>query len=290
MSQNEICTLYDEPFFEIGMSDERYNAIPAGRSTTIKKYLNQTPAKIAYDLRNTEQASKPAYALGSAVHKKVLTPQHLQDELAVMDTVDGRTKAGKAYREQFYAENSHKVIITEEQDIISTAMAVNIANDPIAAPMLSGASTEVAIVWQHGTGYLLKVKADAIPSGENAYLIDIKTTTAADFTSMAKTITKFGYDVSAAMYLEGANKCPPLLKHFGVPYFESFVLICIENEPPYQVACYELSSRTLEIGFSKYDVALRRLLEAEKSANPIGYPPELRVIDLPPWADRIDIL
>jgi hypothetical protein len=94
------------------------------------------------------------------------------------------------------------------------------------------------------------------------------------------------YHLSAAMYLEGVNQCTELLqetKHFA---YTKFVLVLVENEPPYLPAAYELSQEYIEIGKLLYRRAMRTLQHGRDNDWP-GFPEEIRVMEPPTWANRL---
>ena len=69
--------------------------------------------------------------------------------------------------------------------------------------------------WQ--TSHLMmKVRPDGLCKNYPV-IVDLKTTADASYSGFQRSVERFGYHVSAAMYMEGVNQCKPLLeemRHF----------------------------------------------------------------------------
>jgi hypothetical protein len=135
---------------------------------------------------------------------------------------------------------------------------------------------------------MLKVRPDAI-SRAHSVIIDLKTTADGSYSGFQKSIQNFYYHMSAAMYLEGVNQCKPLLNELGHFAYTKFVFICVESAPPYLTSVYELSPEYIDIGKALYRRALHDLRRGQEQEWP-GYPDEVRIIEPPPWGNRIPIV
>lgn len=292
-SKPELIALLNDSLIELPLpcyvpdmpNDTYHGNMAFTSSTTIKKYGDTVPAKIYYDECYPPERDESAYALGTLVHALVLEPHLVASSVAIAPTVNKRTKEGRATLDKFYADNAGKTIVSETDYEQGLLMAQAINNDPTAARLLSNTANEYSIFWQHESGELLKVRFDA---ANPAYklLVDIKTTQNASFDEFQRTILKYGYHISAAMYLLGVNSCPDLLADLGVDRFEGFTFVCVEKTPPYLVACYELSADFLDIGAGEFEANLDRMMTA-KAAHYPGYTNALRVISPPPWAGKL---
>ena len=121
-------------------------------------------------------------------------------------------------------------------------------------------------------------------------LIDLKTTVDASMTGFSRSIEKFGYHISAAMYLDGCNQCAPLLEECCTSRFKSFAFIVVENTAPYLSAVYELSPDSLMLGKALYQTCMLRRHRAIETER-YGYPhDEIRPIDVPGYAKNIHIV
>jgi hypothetical protein len=131
---------------------------------------------------------------------------------------------------------------------------------------------------------MLKVRPDAL-SVAHPVIVDLKTTRDASYSGFIKAIQNLHYHLSAAMYLEGVNQCRELLEHTRHFAYTKFVFVCVENEPPYPTAVYELAPEYIELGKVLYRRAMRTLRDARQNDWP-AYPDDIRVIEPPSWASR----
>lgn len=277
------------------LTNAQYHGANGVSSTQLKRMLENTPAKTLYQDLHTERKSKAVYDLGSAVHSLVLEPNNFERDFAVSDVWNLRTNAGKDAKAAFMEANAGKTIIDVEQHERALAMAHAVIDNQTAAALLDSAIVEQSIFWQREKGFLeddftpiLKVRPDAV-SPNHSLIVDIKTCQSAAWSDIQSAIIKYKYHLSAAMYLEGANQCKPLKDALGIERFTNFAFVCVESEPPYEVACYELSPDFLEKGLTMYRAALDRYRIALEQNWP-SFPDALRVIDPPPWADRINYI
>lgn len=261
-------------------------------STTVKKYMDRPQEAIDYERQNPKPPSE-AMEVGSAVHTLVLEPDKAEEEIAVMPSLNLRTKEGRAEKEAFLLANRGKIILRPDQASSALRMAERIKAHPFASALLQDGVNESSVYWwyksmdpddQEEYKLFLKVRPDALSPAHGA-IIDIKTTRDASFTGFGKAIGSFGYHLSAAMYSEGVNQCQELLQETGCFAYNHFIFIAVESEPPHSVAVYELPVEAMQAGRGLYRQALYRLNKFKKS-DWKGYPQEIREIELPLWATR----
>ena len=124
-------------------------------------------------------------------------------------------------------------------------------------------------------GLKVKVRVGYIKEG---LVIDLKTTSdPVDKFSAAKTIIRYDYDLSAALYLDAFRK------YTGKEYDFLFVFLNKQNN---DVSVLKASANLLENGRRKYKAAIRRLLNARKTG--IFYKEGVQEVDLPSWAEFKD--
>lgn len=285
-----------EPGYYTSLTNAEYHGGAGHSSTGLKKFLRKTPQAILYEkVKAADQESNAAYNLGSAVHGLILEPHHFERDFAVSDVWNLRTKEGRAQRDQFERECGNRTIINLEQYAQAQLMAQAALQNPVVKYHLAGTCREYSFYWKQSAvedaaPVLLKVRPDAISTAgaDVPTIYDVKTCASAAYGEFQRDIVKYLYHVSAAMYLHGVNSCKAFLDDHnnGRPY-ENFAFICIEKEPPYQVALYNLSPQFLHIGNSFYRAALMRLQMALELDWP-GYPTRFRMMDPPSWADRLD--
>ena len=290
-----------EPGWYPDLSNSDYHNSSAYGSTTLKKMLEMPYSKMAYQQLHPTPAGD-AMNLGTAVHIMALEPNKVADEIAALPPLDLRRKADKEFKEQFMAANQGKLIVSAAQYAQAEAMAENLREHPQVGLYLEQGHAEQSIYywynpedWDDTRDYriMCKVRPDWVVPGHHV-VFDLKTTRNAAFTQFMKSAKSLNYHLSAAMYLDGMNRCQEFKDFVGVNRFEKFVWICVENEPPYEVASYELSGKNYEEGLERYHTAIRRLWEYKKSAWK-GYgefdgreiQPITRPSDMPAWGNDI---
>ncbi|WP_116364439.1 PD-(D/E)XK nuclease-like domain-containing protein [Parahaliea mediterranea] len=284
------------PFIEPGwyrdLSNEEYHGSFGTSSSQLKKLIEQTPAHLAHSWSQPNETTANM-ALGTAVHTLVLEPEKFAEEIAVEPTLDRRTKAGKEAAAEFAARSAGKTIITEEQYEAAQHMAASVRSHSSAGPLLEDIIAESSIYWWNQPAYpeqsnvsaeMTKVRPDIIGLG-HPIVGDLKTTADASHDAFIRSIHRYGYHISAGMYLDGINQCRELLEFTKRFAYKDFVFICVENKAPWLTAVYHMSPRYIELGTLIYRECLRRMRAARAAGFP-GYPEEIRVIEPPTWASR----
>lgn len=274
------------------LTNEQYHGSFGTSSSSLKKLVTRTPAHLAYAQAHPSE-STDAMSLGTAVHTMILEPEKALSEIIVMPEINRRTNAGKEEYEQFMRYADGKTVLTKEQHEAACAMAASVLNDPYASVLLEDTMRESSIYWWYkcqdpddDSDYkeLLKVRPDAIGRA-HPVIIDVKTCRDASLSTFTRDIHSLSYHLSAAMYLEGVNQNRELLDELGHLAYSKFIFICVENTAPYLCAVYELSRDYLALGRQIYQQTLRTLRHARANDWP-GYPPAIRIIEPPAWANR----
>ena len=280
------------PGWHRDLSNEEYHGSAGYSSSQLKTLIEKTPAHLKHSFGVLREPTDNMN-LGTAVHTLVLEPEKFDEEFAVSEKFDGRTKADKAAKAAFEAESVGRTVITEPQRDKAILMAESVRNHPIAGLLVSDIIAESSVYWWYKSmdpdddsryKQMLKVRPDILCRGYPV-IADLKTTNDGSYTGFIKSIQNFYYHVSAAMYLEGVNQCKPLLEEMGRMAFNKFVFICVENFEPYLTSVYELSPEYLDIGKLLYRRSLRVLRDGIENDWP-AYPDEVRVIEPPGWAQR----
>ena len=140
-----------------------------------------------------EEMYKSAYDFGSYMHSLILEPEKTIFEFAIFE---GATRRGKAY-EEFKSNNEGKTIITASQAQQALDLMHLFNEDVDTAGLIQGGVAEQTLCVELD-GMPIKVRADYKKDG---LLVDLKTTSdPVDRFSAAKTIIRFDYDLSAALY------------------------------------------------------------------------------------------
>jgi exodeoxyribonuclease VIII len=193
----------------------------------------------------------------------------------VPKTWDSRTKEGKIKDREY---DGRTVSRDDFQTVFECLSALQ--RHPIAGPLISEAltnnDTEVSAF-----GKATKARFDGLASG---YVIDLKTTSDASPERFARSCVTFGYNAQAAHYLDVAREVGV---RAGGLHVERFVLIAVETQAPYSVACYTLSRDFLDSGRIQNFLALQKIEEARRTNIWPGYDadpargPLIRELQLP---------
>lgn len=227
-----------DPAFCAGMTEADYRKA-IGLSQSSLKIFSKSPA---HYLASTEEQNEPtdAMILGSVFHAIVLQPDEAKDLYAVKQKVDGRSKEGKAYNEQFAIENAGKFIINSEQEAQLLAMKASLLSHPKANELLANSDyRELPVFGTYPTPYgdvRLKGLIDAYDS-KRGFVNDIKTCEDASPEGFRKAIWDRKYDYQDVQY-------GWLLQNAGKPV-NQFNFLCIEKKNPYAVAVYSISAESL---------------------------------------------
>lgn len=260
-----------------------YHRIHAASNSKLK-HLQKSPAHL---LEAIIHPASPTAAMtdGSAIHARVLEPERFSSEFAVMRKVDGRTKEGKAYKENFEIENLGKAIITEETAELCERIYESFSRSPLVMSMLEApGAVEASAFWKNEDGVQCKMRLDkAFELNGEHIILDLKTTDDASLEGFQRSILKYGYHIQGAMYPEGYEAA-------GGGHYDHFIILAVEKTPPFAFNLYRIDDDVLDIGRREY----RRLAKLYKQCieqdfwpgylNPLDE--MISPISLPSWAMR----
>lgn len=192
------------------MSAEEYHALPRLSASGIKKLIisAQDFWKWSWFNQDKEEKKSDALNLGTAYHVRILEGREEFDKrYAVKDKIDGRTKEGKAYNEQWRLDHPDAEPIDERTYKQINAAAERIASKPEYAKYFIGGKPEVAILWNDPeTNVPMKARLDYLIGN---HITDLKTMSNNDRDYdwlVANHIVRYGYNVQAAVYREALKQ------------------------------------------------------------------------------------
>jgi len=267
----------------LGLSNADYHSLPSVSSSMLKTIL-RSPAhyKAAYLSGAPRKEPTASMVLGSLTHSLFLEPENFGSEYIIAPECDRRTKEGKAVYAAFQDAAEGLTIITADQLQTAQAMA-NALCGHIIYEAMTGGHAEASIFWTDDhTGLACRIRpdyhiapSDVWPTG---LIIDVKSTDDARAEAFARTCVNFGYDLSAAMYSDGFQQ------HYGTTEPPLFLLLVVERDAPYAVACYECSPEMLDKGNEKYRKAMQLLADSTASGEWPAYDEGIQLLNLPKWA------
>lgn len=228
-----------------GFSNAEYHADKEFLSSSSLKLLLESPKKF-YD-EKILGLGKPLEGAfldeGTLTHSLILEPHTVATDFVFFD---GMRKQGDEYEAWKARQPKNKIQMSKPQRMRCDLYVEAYKKCKTAVELIKGGLAEhtVCVELQN---VKIKVRCDYI-NIEQGYIVDIKTTgKPADLESFKYTIQDYGYELSAALYLEAIEK------HYGKK-FDFFFLVLGKKDLVCEV--YKLSERTRAQGRKKVYTAL----------------------------------
>lgn len=247
-------------------SSSQFKDIIDDEDLFIKKHIKKQGEKISSEAMDT----------GTYLHTGILEPHKLASEVAVFE---GKTRYGKAW-EIFKKKNEGKMIINTKQKELGDGMIRAVKASPTSMEYLEG-EPEVSLFnkllvsggeiyapfygkiltlngWEKAgkiptKGFEMVVKTRADCLGET-FISDLKSTSgkATQAASVRGSISKYKYDLSAALYLD--------MFSLARPDVSTFIWIFASKENP-MAAAWRATEENIRIGRAKWSWAVKRLAD-----------------------------
>lgn len=213
-----------------------------------------------------DRVKEPTDAMqrGSALHVACLEPEQMADRVVCWT---GKARRGKEW-DEFQDEHAGKIILTQGYYDSMCGMVESLRRHPVMRDWQAKMQgTEVAAIGEvYGT--LMKGRCDALTADP---LIDLKATRSTDERAIRNTVMTFGYHIQAAIYRRLFNR-------------DRFVLLMVEDQPPYDVCAFELSEAAIAAGDEEAMTLIQRYQFCQKQGVWPGRSDEIIQLDLPDWA------
>ena len=274
--------------FNNEISNEDYHGDRTYVSSSALKLILKDPKEYfkVYVKNEKNNISRAAFDFGTYVHALVLEPETIDKEFALFE---GASRRGKVYTE-FKEINKGKIIITKSQALKADVMVEKLRENTKANNLidleegsveqtlcveLDGVKVKVRTDYNNQT--VAKINDQLFPFG---LIIDVKTTSdPIDKFSIGKTIARYDYDLSAALYVDA------LQEQLGT---DQTFIFCFMSKLTNEVEMYQASDEMIANGRRKYKAAIKKLKAArltgiyfDKDAIP--------TVNLPYWAKFEDI-
>lgn len=206
--------------------------------------------------------------LGSALHTAFLEPELAARRIAVWE---GERRAGKAW-DEFCMENVGRYKLTLNMHERLIGMVRSLRAHPVVREWLG----KIEATEMSGIGTIrdvpIKGRCDAVTPDP---LVDLKKVSCGDLHAITRTILDFGYHLQGYIYRRIFDR-------------ERFMLITVEDAPPYDVVACEMSPAMLREG----EREVLRLLDQyrwcrDRNEWP-GRSNEIVQIELPEWLLELD--
>lgn len=268
---------HDIPIDEYHRSNEWADMLNA---SALKKLKNRTPRHFMASKTAPQEPPTPAMQLGSLIHLAVLEPSRFAASTIIQpeEGIDRRTKAGKEAWAEFEASANGKQIITAEQAAICAGVLDSLHSGchQTALNLLTNGVPEVSVVWNDpSTEERCKCRPDYLR--DDHIIVEVKTTSGgADWPTFRRVCGNLDYDLAAAWYMGGAKE--------ATGHKHEYIFIVIETFDPYEIAVYMPDDIFFDNGRVKVREALDKYVQAKASNVWAGYPDEIQLVTLPPWA------
>ncbi|MTI12418.1 PD-(D/E)XK nuclease-like domain-containing protein [Sansalvadorimonas verongulae] len=181
------------------------------------------------------------------------------------------------------AEHSKgRTLISQPDFDICAGVMSSVQHHGKASKVFTDGVSERSLFWEDpGTELACRARMDYYRE-DIGVVFDLKTTTDARLESFQRDVFKYGYHISAAMYLEGCRQ-------LGLKA-TAFAWLAIEKEPPYAIGLYMASPEMLAAGDNDFRDYLATFAACKESSFWPSYSDDFVTIDLPPWAHNKPLL
>lgn len=247
---------------------ELYHRWDAMSASWLGRLADSSPKQLQYDRRHPPEPTE-AMQFGSMLHKLVAEPFDFNKEFAIAPDVNRVTKAGKAEWAAFVKRSAGLAVVRRSgrnSYEMARVMAHAIKGNPAADKLLTGAQTELSIVWDDkDTGIRLKSRLDA---WQPPFVVDLKSAVSAKPETFARATRAWNYDLQYALYTDGARI---VFERDDI----QFLFAVVEKHPPYDCVVMPDNDTDAEsiyrLGKAAYRTALRTYKQCVDSGEWPGY-------------------
>ena len=239
------------------LSNDKYHAEKKHLSSSNLKMLLKDTDKFYKDkiLGEGEPLKGAFLDEGNYAHTLILEPHMVDEEYLFFE---GNRKAGKAWKEfEAKHKDSAKIILSAAQKVKVENWVESFKKRPEAVDLIAGADNEFSL-FSEMLGTPLKVRADVI-NIEKGFIADIKTTASdPDVDTFRFTVEQYGYDLSAALYVDMFSR------RYEKPFDFYFIVLGKRTQT---CEVYKASDLTLGKGRKKILTAIKLYKSCIKSGK-----------------------
>ena len=212
-------------------------------ASDLKNFL-KSPRRYFYEKnKKKEETEERHFTIGSATHEYIMEPENFNDNYAISQKFDKRTKAGKEAFAEFEEKNKGKSVLNESEMEMIKEMSASCKMNKTFLEFMEDSLFEVSCyTTDQETGLLLRMRPDILPNNKNS-IVDIKTCRESSLKAFKNDVYSYGYSLSGAFYLDFLKR-------------ESYVFGAVEKTAPYQASLYVLSDEMMDYGRYQYRMGL----------------------------------
>lgn len=232
-----------------------YRKHPAINISSLKAF-SRSPAHALVGFEE-EKESTEAMNIGSLLDHKILGTPYLW---TTSPFDDFRTKEARAWRD----EQTERGVTVFKQDAIEIVerMVVAVRKHPVAGRLLAEPGKAQVGIFGEFESCERKGLIDWLPNTTPA-IVDLKKCRDASKVGFRRQIGQLRYDVQAAYYRD--------LYRDITGETRAFQWVCVEDQPPYAVAVYQLGNESLDKSSATWQSWIRQWIACEDTESWPGY-------------------
>lgn len=274
-------------FYDVLYDD--YHSWAGLRKTNLFTLFQKTPAHYKWKCEHPD-FDLDHFLVGHATHTAVLEPVKFRGAYILRPRTYIADRGKDEGQEKPWNSNAlvckqiladikamGKIVLKHEQYEEAQKMRDAVLKNEAAAMLINNAKKEVSIQWRDPhTELLCKARLDLwIENG--GIMADLKTARNAAPAAFGRDAYGYGYAFQMAYYFDGIKQLT------GVDMSPP-VLIAVEKEEPYLVACYEVEEDAMMMGRCQYKETLRSVRKCLETGVWPGYSNGLMSLVLPSYA------
>lgn len=212
------------------------------------KQFRKSPQHYIEYITQDKPEMKPAWVVGNLVDMMLLTPDGIDDKIALIPDLNLRTNVGKEAFQAFKESNEGKLLVKQEQLDTALECVKFVWKDEDAAYYLDKLRrTQIKLDWKHketglmNTGYL---DGESDPEDHDYFILELKTAADASKDKFIRDAHNFEYHMQAGGYTLGMKK-----KFFRFP---DFIHLVIETSYPFGVNVFRADDKYIEQAQNEY--------------------------------------
>lgn len=212
-----------------GWPMKKYLTADAVSASDLKEFI-KSPRHYQDLLKRRFAISTAALIRGTRLHSALEDWDQFIRTTVISPKFDRRTKDGRLAAQEWEAEHASMEIISADEMAEIAGMRESLFAEPKIRLYLEDFQAGREVVWRWinpESGLACKCRTD-LEDHDGAWVLDYKTCQDASPDGFLRTVKFWGYDLSAAHYIEG-TEC------------ERYGWIAVESKPPYACCLYWLS-------------------------------------------------
>lgn len=275
-----------------GLSNDDYHAAVGYSSSQVRKFGEQSPLHYWWETEGQAQAKAEAgeeeeedeesadLIFGTATHAAVMEPDLFSDVYRKFPMpFNARTKAGRAYRDEFIAQckSDGKIALSADDMAACWAIRKRIHGHPVASAFFrDGAAEQSYFTLDKSLGVVKKCRPDYL---NGLALTDLKTAKSANKRVFFRDAVDKGYDLAVPWYLD-------ILEELYGEAPKNFVWVVAEKKPPYALGIYYAQPDDIARARITMRRWFERLVECRRTNHWPDWAEEVQPFEVPRYVQR----